>query len=40
MTLVSTVILVSLVGSFLCSMCESSLSAVTPTRVEFPCERP
>lgn len=34
MALLGTVILVSLVGSFICSMCEASFYAVTPTRVE------
>lgn len=34
MTLIVTVVLLSLVGSFLCSLCEASLYAVTPTQVE------
>lgn len=34
MTLIVTVVLASLVVSFLCSLCEASLYAVTPTQVE------
>ena len=34
MTLILTIVLVSLLGSFLCSLCEAALYAVTPTRVE------
>ena len=34
MTLIVTVVLASLVGSFLCSLCEAALYAVTPAQVE------
>ncbi len=34
MALIVTVVLISLVASFLCSLCEAALYAVTPTRVE------
>jgi CBS domain containing-hemolysin-like protein len=33
MTLILGVVLISLLGSFLCSLCEAALYAVTPTRV-------
>jgi Mg2+/Co2+ transporter CorB len=32
-TLILAAVLISLVGSFLCSLCEAALYAVTPTRV-------
>lgn len=38
MALLCTIIVVSLVGSFICSMCEASLYAVTPTRVQAMCQ--
>jgi Mg2+/Co2+ transporter CorB len=34
MTLILLIVLASLIGSFLCSLCEAALYAVTPTRVE------
>ncbi len=34
MSLIVTVVLASLIGSFLCSLCEASLYGVTPTQVE------
>jgi hypothetical protein len=34
MTVILTVIVLSLIGSFFCSLCEAVLYAVTPMRVE------